>query len=272
MTAVIGSGLPDTAAQRPLEGIGIVITRPAHQAIPLAELIAQAGGRPILFPVLEILDVENVQALDALIDRLDSFDIAIFISPNAVNKAMNLIRARRSLPAQLTVAAIGRGSRKELLRFGVNNVVTPEGKFDSEHLVQSPLFEHIAGKRIVIFRGDGGREFLGDELARRGAEIEYAECYRRSKPNVDAGPLLYHWARNELHAITVTSAESLHNLFDLVGKLGQQWLKKTPLFVTHPRIAEVAQALGATKITVTDSGDEPLLDALIAWRGTTPSE
>ena len=83
----------------------------------------------------------------------------------------------------------------------------------------------MGDERVVIFRGDGGRELLGDVLSQRGAQIEYAECCRRQKPQADNGKLLYLWARNELHAITVTSSEVLHNLYDLVGKLGQQWPK-----------------------------------------------
>src|SRR5574340_1570226 len=111
-----------SGSRLPLAGRGIVITRPAHQAQPLADLIRAAGGNPILFPVLEILDAADLRPLNALIDRLDEFDLAIFISPNAVNKAMNLIAARRGLPSRLRAAAIGRGSVKELRRFGISDV------------------------------------------------------------------------------------------------------------------------------------------------------
>ena len=83
---------------KPLAGINVLVTRPAHQAGGLADRIRTAGGNPILFPVLEILDVTNQRPLLELIDRIDEFDLAIFVSPNAVNKAMSLIRAKRSLP------------------------------------------------------------------------------------------------------------------------------------------------------------------------------
>ncbi|MEK6662732.1 MAG: uroporphyrinogen-III synthase [Pseudomonadota bacterium] len=252
--------------EAPLAGLGILVTRPAHQSEHLANLIRQAGGNPILFPALEIVDIPDLQPLNALIDRLDQFDLAIFISPNAVNKAMNLIRARRKLPASLQIAAIGKGSAKVLAQFGVKNVITPQQRFDSEALLELPELQAVTDKRIVIFRGDGGRELLGDGLTRRGAQLEYAECYRRQKPQVDNGKLLYLWARNELHAITVTSSEVLHNLFDLVGKLGQQWLKKTPVFVPHERIAEAAREMGLEKVFVTEAGDEAMVAGLVAWQ------
>lgn len=251
-----------SASEGPLAGRGIVITRPAHQAQPLADLVRAAGGNPILFPVLEILDAEDLGPLNALINRLDEFDLAIFISPNAVNKAMNLITARRVLPQRLKVAAIGRGSVKELRHFGVASVIAPSKKFDSEALLELPELTDVAGKQMVIFRGDGGRELLGDMLAARGARVEYAECYRRGKPNLDTAPLMKAWARNELHAITVTSSEGLRNLFDMIGKLGQTWLRKTPLFAPHPRIAATARELGLAVVIETGPGDEGLIAQL----------
>lgn len=250
----------------PLQGTGVVVTRPADQARQLARMIAAAGGEAILFPALEILDAADLRPLHALIGRLDEFDCAIFISPTAVSKAMNLIHARRELPPQLAIAAIGKGSRRELERCGVKQVLAPLQQFDSEGLLALPQFQDMRGKRVVIFRGEGGRELLGDTLRARGAQVEYAECYRRGKPGLDAAPLLHRWARGEIHAVTVTSGESLHNLFELLGKLGQQWLKKTPLFVPHPRIAETARGLGVEQVVVTAPGDEGLLTDLIAWQ------
>lgn len=252
--------------QAPLAGLGILVTRPAHQAEHLANLIRQAGAEPILFPALEIVDLPDLQPLQKLIERLDEYDLAIFISPNAVNKAMNLIRAKGHLPVKLRIAAIGKGSAKVLTLFGVKSVITPQQSFDSEALLDMPALRDVTDQRIVIFRGDGGRELLGDTLTTRGAQVEYAECYRRQKPQADNGKLLYLWARNELHAITVTSSEVLRNLYDLVGKLGQQWLKKTPVFVPHIRIAQAAQELGLKQVIVTEAGDENMLASIVAWR------
>lgn len=248
-----------------LNGRGVLVTRPAHQAAHLAELIVAQAGKPVLFPVLEILDAADLQPLYALIDRLDSFDLAIFISPNAVNKAMNLIKSRRELPATLKIAAIGRGSSKELKHFGVTEIIAPSAHFDSENLLEMPQLQNVAGKRIAIFRGDGGREVLGDTLTARGARIEYAECYRRSRPDAPAGDLLRQWSRNEINAVTVTSAEGLRNLYDMLGKLGRQWLKTTPVFVPHQRILEVAHELGLEHGVVTPAGDEGLVQGMVDW-------
>lgn len=251
--------------EAPLAGLGILVTRPAQQAAPLAELIRQAGGNPILFPALEIVDLPDLQPLNALIDRLEQFDLAIFISPNAVQKALNLIRARRELPPTLKIAAIGKGSRKALQQFGVQDIIAPTQGFDSEALLALPELQNVTGRRIVIFRGDGGRELLGDTLMARGAQLTYAECYRRQKPQADGDALRYLWARDELNAVTVTSAEALRNLYDIAGKLCQQWLKQTPLFVPHERIAQAARELGLEQVFVTEAGDEAMVAGIVAW-------
>lgn len=251
----------------PLKGIGVLVTRPAHQAGHLAELIEQAGGRAIRFPTLEIFDARDMGALSAAIDRLEQFDLAIFISPNAVNRAIAQIRARRSWPQGLRCAAVGKGSGKALALLGIDDALVPQGRFDSEALLALPELQNVTGKQIIIFRGEGGRELLGEELTRRGAGVTFAECYRRGKPvGVDVEPLLRQWAHGEIGAVTVTSGESMRNLFDMVGATGQRLLKKTPVFAFHEGIAEVARTLGIEQVYTTPPGDDGLLSGLIAWR------
>ena len=248
-----------------LTGRRIVVTRPAEQARHLADLIRAAGGYAILFPALEIQDVTDRQALERLIARLEEFDLAIFVSANAVNRAMSLIAARRTLPAKLEFAAVGAGSLRELRRFGVKEAICPTSRFDSEALLELPQLHDVRGKRVVIFRGQGGRELLADVLAGRGAEVEYAECYRRAKPAAAAGAWLEMWQKHAPDAVTATSSEGLRNLFEMAGQKGRELLIKSTLFVPHARIAETAHALGLDKVIVTAAGDEGLVQGLIEW-------
>jgi len=248
-----------------LAGRRVVVTRPAGQTGHLAALIRAGGGEPVLFPALEILDAEDLQPAIALIDRLDAFDLAIFISANAVNKALALVHARREWPAGLRVATVGRGSERELRRHGFAAVIAPSARFDSEALLDLPELKDVAGKRVVIFRGDGGRALLGDTLSARGAVVEYAECYRRGRPQTDVAPLRALAARHELDAFTVTSSEGLANLYDMLGEAGRQCFKQTPLFAPHERIAAAARALGVQTVVLTGPGDEGLVAALAAF-------
>jgi uroporphyrinogen-III synthase len=249
---------------------GIVITRPREQSRTLSELVRQRGGHPIVFPTLAIAETRDAEALGRLIDELDRFDIAIFISPTAVERAMHLIHNRRALPSRLVVAAIGRGSARELKRFGITEVVVPEGRFDSEALIALPALAGVAGKAVIIFRGEGGRELLGDTLKARGASVEYAECYRRIRPSGDVQVLLRAWARGEIDAIMVASGEALRNLNEIAGTLGRHWLRKTPLFVPHERIARLASELGIVDVVASEPGDAAMVEAMCKYFATKP--
>jgi uroporphyrinogen-III synthase len=248
-----------------LAGRRVVVTRPAGQTAHMAALIRARGGEPVLFPVQEILDAVDLQPVLALVDRLDAFDLAIFISANAVAKGLDLVHARRAWPAGLRVATVGRGSERELQRRGFAAVIVPRERFDSEALLDLPQLKDVQGKRVAIFRGDGGRELLGDTLSARGAVVEYAECYRRGRPAADVAPLLALAARRELDAFTVTSSEGLANLYELLGEAGRQWFKQAPLFAPHERIAAAARALGVQTVVLTGPGDEGLVAGLAAF-------
>ena len=250
---------------KPLAGAHILVTRPAHQASEFAERIRAAGGHPVLFPVLEIQDTSNLHPLLELIERLDDFDLAIFVSPNAVNKAVSRICAKRTFPAGLKTAAVGQGTVKALGRFGLTGVIAPTTRFDSEALLAMPELRQVKGKHIVIFRGDSGRELLGDTLVSRGAIVEYAECYRRVKPDLDTAPLLKAWGSGKMDAITITSSEGLRNLCEIIGESGRAWLGKTPLFVSHERIAETARKLGFAQVILTAAGDDGLMEGLLNY-------
>ena len=262
-----GSKVSSAVRKRALSGCNIVVTRPEKQAKELADLIRAEGGCAILFPALEIIEVKDLRPLHRLVGRLEEFDLAVFISANAVNSAMSAIVSRRSVPDTLKIAAIGAGSRKALQRFGVKDVICPASRFDSEALLELPQLRDVAGKRVVIFRGQGGRELLGETLGKRGARVEQVECYRRVKPDADPAPLKRLWVNKKLHAITVTSSEGLRNLFEMMDETGKEFFRKTPIFMPHPRIAEAARTLGLANLVVTEAGDAGLMKGLIEWFG-----
>src|SRR5712671_534584 len=197
----------------PLSGRGIVVTRPREHALALAERIRSAGADPILFPTIEILPPENAGAVSSLVQRLDGFHLAIFVSPTAVVRGHELVSASRHWP------------------------------------------KGLRGLSVVIFRGQGGREWLRTTLEARGARVEYAECYRRERPDADPGRLLARWQSGGIEAVSLTSAEGLANFFEMLGPTGRGYLRATPVFVPHPRIALVARKLDVREVVVTGRGD-----------------
>jgi uroporphyrinogen-III synthase len=249
-------------AESPLRGLTIAVTRPRDQAAPLAQRIAQAGGTSLLFPLLDIAPVAGDAPLYEQLARLAQFDLAIFISPNAVQYGYAAMRAANiPLPPQLKIATVGQGSAKALRELGVANIVAPTERFDSEGLLALPELQNVAGQRVLILRGDGGRELLGDTLKARGATVEYATCYLRSKPQQGIDTLL----SAAPDAITVTSSEALSYLAQMLENCGNKTWRDTPLFAPHPRIAELAERQGWRQIVTTPPGDDGLLSGLIAW-------
>lgn len=246
----------------PLAGRGIALTRPVEQADTLAEMIRDAGGSVISFPLLAISALEDYAAFDLAIAELPSYDWAIFISSNAVQQAMPRIAARYpQLPPRLRFAAIGPATAQELGGFGVDQVLIPERRYDSESLLALPEMQDMHQQRVMIVRGVGGRELLADKLRERGADVVFAECYRRINPQRDAGELPRLWKNGQLHALAVTSSEAMRNLISVAGDAA--WLRHCMICVNHPRIAETARTYGLKSAVAEAPGDASMLQCLI---------
>lgn len=245
--------------EKPLNGIGIAITRPVDQAKKLAALIENAGGTPILFPLIEITPLADYSQFDAVISKIADYDWAIFISSNAVQNGMPRL-VKNGLPPNLKFAAIGPVTASELQSFGVKEVLTPKNRFDSESLLALPEMQAMQNKKVMIFRGVGGREILADSLKSRGAQITFAECYQRINPQSNCDALEQLYAEKKLHGIVVTSSEAMRHLLDLASDAG--WLHHVTLFVNHARISELPVEMGLKVEVASELGDETMLSAL----------
>jgi len=252
----------------PLTGRTVLVTRPQQQAAALSQAIRAAGGEVFDFPAL-VIEAVPLEALSASLAQLADADIAIFISPNAAQFGMTAIQAMSRLSASTDVFAVGPGTTRVLRDLGVSQVITPQGQ-DSEALLALPQLQHVAGKRVVIVRGVGGRALLSDTLTTRGADVQFLECYRRGVPQADVAPLLSRLQTGGIDAVTITSAEALHNLAGLLGEAGAPLLANTPLFAPHEKIAEAARHFGIAQVIATPGGDAGLVKGLINWFRNTP--
>lgn len=254
------------ATAAPLAGRGVLVTRPRDQAGDLAGRIVAAGGRPILFPAIEIAPPSDPAALDAVLGELPDFGLVVFVSPTAVQRAWPLLAAKLAdWPRGRRLAAVGAATARALRERGVGEVIIPAAGEDSEALLATPAFAEVARGKVLIVRGEGGREALAESLRRCGARVSYAQCYRRSPPAADPVPLIEAWRRGEVQAVTLTSREALVNLVDLLGPEGMRLLCATPLFTFHARIAEAARARGIMRVVTTPPGDAGLVAGLIDW-------
>jgi uroporphyrinogen-III synthase len=249
---------------KPLAGKRVVITRPRAQAGNLARLVREAGGEPLCIPAIEILPIVDAAPFHALAAQLAEFDLAIFVSRNAVRSALELLGGK-PWPAGLKVATVGQGSREELEQRGFAQVIAPAAQSDSEALLALPELAAVQGRRIAIFRGDGGRQLLGDELAQRGALVEYAACYRRVRPAADAA-LGDAW-KGSVDAVTISSIEGLENFLQMLGEEKAKRMAKMPVFVPHARVAQAAAGRGLQRVIVAGPRDADVLAALAAHFG-----
>ena len=260
---------------KPLKGIGIAITRPVDQAKKLSALISEVGGTPILFPLIEIMPLNDYSQFEAVISDIKDYDWAIFISSNAVQNGMpRLIEAgmaKEDIFGSLKFATIGPITAIELQSFGIEDVLTPlshvqagdesKVRFDSESLLALPEMTYVAGKKILIVRGVGGRDVLAETLKARGAQVTFGECYQRINPQTNCNLLAQLWAEKKLHGIVVTSSEAMHHLLDLAGDA--EWLRNITLFVNHARIADLPLQTGLKALVADALGDEAMLKKLL---------
>ncbi|OUD16293.1 uroporphyrinogen-III synthase [Thioflexithrix psekupsensis] len=247
-----------------LDGISVLVTRPAHQAESLCQMIKNAGGEPLPCPVIEIVEIPHNASLQHMAKQLDRFYLAIFISVNAVQYAMpTLLNVQKRWPKNVLVATVGKKTLEHLNEHEQLSVLCGVEPYNSETLLQRPELQSdiIRGRRIVIFRGEGGREFLAESLRLRGAEVSYVNVYRRVQP------IPPDWREQQKPDIAVvTSREGLQNLFAMFD--GQPWLRHTPLVVMSERVLAEAHVLGvqAPTLVAQVACDEGLFNALIRWR------
>jgi uroporphyrinogen III methyltransferase/synthase len=285
-----GAGPSHPAGSR----LTVVLTRPAGQSEALAGMLRDARVATVEFPLIEIAATDDAGPLRAALASLEKYALVVFVSPNAVDHAFASHDA--IWPHALPVGVVGPGSVAALAKHGVEapayQVISPGAasddngdgaRFDSEALysaLEASLGDNaFEDRRVLIVRGDGGREWLAERLREAGAEVETVAAYRRLVPEPSIGA----WSRVHAllsgesaapHVWLVTSSEGVRNLAELahdhLTASEQTHLKRAMFVAPHPRIAETARALGFDSITVSGAGDERIARTLLSLAA--PSE
>lgn len=237
-----------------LKGLKIVVTRPEQQAQALCDAITNNGGEAIMFPVI---DIARLPVKDWMPDRLEQFDMLIFVSRNAVSLFVEALS--ESISDQIQLIAVGEGTAETIRSYGLNVAVQPDSIAGSESLLAMPALQDVAGKNIAIVKGRGGRELLADSLTARDANIQFIEVYQRvvSSPS----------ASQRQQALTTdcmvcTSVAGVENLCQILGE-DISILFEKPLVVVSERIKTVADKLGFQRIMVThDVSDTEIMRQL----------
>lgn len=252
-------------SEGPLAGYRVLVTRPAHQVGALVAVIEGAGGEAIRFPVIRIIG-RNPDVIAQEFASLPRPDIAIFVSPNAVDHGLAAVRASAA-----SIAAIGPTTRAAIETAGADVAITSDDGFDSESLLAHPALENVGDRSVVIVRGESGRELLAETLRNRGAEVHYLSTYRREirrAPPDEISLLDENWRSNGIDCVTVMSVETLENLLHQLPPTSLELLRKTPLVAPGARVIQTARELVPGIPAILASGPQPadMLNALIKAR------
>jgi uroporphyrinogen-III synthase len=180
--------------------------------------------------------------------------MGVFISRNAVDKTIELLQPR-PLPPAVPWLAIGRATADALEQNGYAVALMPDRDFSSEGLLALPELQHVAGRRIAIIRGAGGRELLAASLRARGADIEYLETYRRILPPAAAPELREILARQTPDLVIATSTLILDNLLEMSGDCRGLLLTR-PLVVLSARTRVAALEAGFGRVHIAPRSDD----------------
>lgn len=248
----------------------VVITRPSAQAEGFAQQVLSIGRQPVLFPLLEIAPLPDQTLLKAALAEIKSCALLAFVGPNAIDAAFAHLDA---WPREVPIAIMGEGSRKALARHGITEenarIFMPLDavRSDSETLLNALDIDAIRGKKVMIVRGNAGRELLAEALRSAGCQVTQVAAYLRSSPVLDkqmqARLLDLLETPNDW---VISSSEALRNLVQMVngiaGSMGVAKLQQQHILASHVRIAESARHLDFVNVTHAGSGDERLLAAL----------
>jgi uroporphyrinogen-III synthase len=254
---------------RPLEGCTVLVTRPEEQAHALIAEIEKRGGRVVFAPMIAIQPRHDDPQAQHAIRQLPDYDVVIFISKNAVEHGMRMIKAAKHSLKRHAVYAVGVGTGACLRDLGVAEVHTPKGEFSSEGLLKMPgLSAHeIHDKKVLIIRGAGGREVLAQSLQQRGATVDYCEVYERVVPVTRLGDVLKAARVTTPDIALITSPEALANLAAKIDQEGLDEMYDVPLMVAGGRTAQEVERLGFTlePVLVENPGDQCIIEALTHW-------
>ena len=213
-----------------LDGVSVLVTRPAGQSGELVSAIEAAGGRSIIFPVIEIVP-RSPQDIASDLAGLPDPDIVVFVSRNAVEHGL-------AWSGDGAIAAVGPATAAAIEAAARVVDIRPASGFDSESLLAEPALTEVRGKTIRIIRGIGGRELLARTLRDRGASVDYLEVYARHAPNypeTEIASVVRELEAGDI-AVVVMSVESFHNLVALLPVSGRRALAKARLVTPAARV------------------------------------
>ena len=251
----------------------VLVVRPRAQAAAWVADLAALGVAARALPLIAILPAPEPARLAeafAAVAASTAQPVLVFVSPNAVHGFFDAAAAAESAwPAQAWAACTGPGTVAALRERGVpaERIVAPEAdapQFDSEALWALVAAWPWVGRPAWIVRGNGGRDWLGDQLRAAGADVHVVQSYGRAAPSLapaERALLDAALAEPERWVWMFSSSEAIDNLQALAPQA--RWDAGRAL-ASHPRIAERARGLGFGAVTTIAPSPAAVAAALAA--------
>ena len=233
----------------------VLVTRPADQSAALTGTLEAAGYTVESLPALTIVPLDAA-TIGAAFDRDPTPDFAIFVSTNAVQHGFDAL----SLDPATRAVAIGRATAEALRDKGATEVIENPGVRSEDLLTVDALSGDLSGRRVLIVRGDDGREVLRETLTDRGADVTVIDAYRRELPDLPQADVDRAQAGlddGRYAAVIVMSLASHTNLETL---LGAERLAAATVVTPSPNVVDRRSELGDAVATRLADGPDP--DAL----------
>jgi uroporphyrinogen-III synthase len=253
------------AAQRLL-----IVTRPPAQAAAWVQELQALGQRAQALPLIAIAAAADGAPVIAAWQRLPELALLMFVSANAVQQFFTLRPGATDWPMSLRAGATGPGTAAALLAAGLpaSSIVQPPAdaaSFDSEALWAQLAHEPWAGRKVLVVRGEDGRDWLADVLHARGAQVAFVAAYQRQVPQLNACDLaLLRQAEVQpaAHLWLFSSSQALAHLRLLAP--AADWRGSVAL-ASHLRIAQAAREAGFGDVAVVAPSAAAVVARLNEW-------
>ncbi|MBN7768563.1 uroporphyrinogen-III synthase [Marinobacter daepoensis] len=252
----------DTLRQPELEGRRVLVCRPEPEGSRLAEAFRRAGAEVRLMPMMVREPLPETPEQRSVLQVLDNFSHVIAVSPYAARRLLDEIdHWWPQFPTGLQYYGVGAGTAAVFREHGLKPRMPAEG-WTSEALLALPSLQNLSGEKVLLARGEHGRELIRQTLAQRGAQITTLALYRRSLPYYSPEQVQETFTDFHPEVVIALSGETLNNLVELGAR---HHLKLDPDLIVIPaqRVAEQALAMGFRKPFVPDSlSDDDLVTSV----------
>ena len=208
---------------------------------------------------------------DALAEEVDysDVDMVVLASPAAVAAVAHWVQ---EWPEHITLATVGEGTARVIRAAWGDDVPVIFPKGDAEQSGSEARFDLLKHtqipRRVLIARGQTGREWLAEQLTQLGADVEKLAAYVRvpielTTPQIEDLQKAIH---GPSPIIYITSSDSVATLLHAIRPVpgAREWFLHGAAVTVHPRCAERLREAGFVHVEITGTRDERVREHIVS--------